>query len=181
MPIFESHRLRILDVEVHPTHGGSLRLFVVKDTSGLETSRHVNEIIALESEFDPRDSAVIQQLQNDVNEIKVLLSDEVSRLEQLGLKIAAYGAAAKGNTLLNFVGLNSKNIDYVVDMNPHKQGKFLPGSRIPIVNLEHLKNNPPDVVLILPWNLASEIREIVASVLGSEVRLMKAIPKLEYI
>jgi hypothetical protein len=154
---------------------------VVKDTSGLETSRHVNEIIALESEFDPRDSAVIQQLQNDVNEIKVLLSEEVSRLEQLGLKIAAYGAAAKGNTLLNFVGLNSKNIDYVVDMNPHKQGKFLPGSRIPIVNLEHLKNNPPDVVLILPWNLASEIREIVASVLGSEVRLMKAIPKLEYI
>jgi hypothetical protein len=181
VPIFESHGLRIVDVEEHPTHGGSLRLLVVKANSERVPTHQVKKIIAIESKLDPRGSKVIQELQNDVDQIRVALLDELFRLKQLGLRIAAYGAAAKGNTLLNFVGLNSSEIEYVVDMNPHKQGKYLPGSRIPIVGLEHLRVNPPDVILILPWNLAAEIREVIASELGPRVKILKAIPEMEYI
>jgi hypothetical protein len=110
-----------------------------------------------------------------------LLSAEVLRLKKLGKRIAAYGAAAKGNTLLNFVELNSTDIDYVVDMNPHKQGKYLPGSRIPVVGLEHFRKFPPDVVLILPWNLTSEIQKVISTELGPEVKVIRAIPKVEYV
>lgn len=181
VPIFKSHGLRIVDVEELPTHGGSLRLLVVKANSERVPTPRVKEIIAIESKLDPRGPKIIQELQNDVDQIRIALLGEMFRLKQLGLRIAAYGAAAKGNTLLNFVGLNSSEIEYVVDMNPHKQGKYLPGSRIPIVDLEHLRVNPPDVVLVLPWNLAAEIREVIASELGPRVKILKAIPELEYI
>ncbi len=180
-PIFHSHHLRIIDVEVLSTHGGSLRLYVVKQNSEMVATQRVEEIVALELKLDPRDSEVVQKLQSDVNQIRVSLSNELLQLKKLGMRIAAYGAAAKGNTLLNFVGLNTTDIEYVVDMNPHKQGKYLPGSRIPIVGLEHFRSNPPDVVLILPWNLASEIRKVIDAELGAEVKLIKAIPKVEYI
>ena len=180
-PIFHSHHLRIIDVEELSTHGGSLRLYVVKKNSEMVATQRVEEIVALELKLDPRDSEVVQKLQSDVNQIRVSLSNELLRLKKLGMRIAAYGAAAKGNTLLNFVGLNSTDIEYVVDMNPHKQGKFLPGSRIPIVSLEHFRSNPPDVVLILPWNLASEIRKVINAKLGAGVKLIKAIPKVEYL
>lgn len=180
-PIFHSHQLRIIDVEELSTHGGSLRLFVVKQNSEMVATQRVEEIVALELKLDPRNPEVTQKLQTDVNQIKVSLSDELLRLKNLGVRIAAYGAAAKGNTLLNYVGLNSTDIDYVVDMNPHKQGKYLPGSRIPVVGIQHFRSNPPDVVLILPWNLASEIRKVIAAELGPGVKLIKAIPKVEYV
>jgi hypothetical protein len=180
-PIFHSHQLRIIDVEELSTHGGSLRLYVVKQNSEMVATQRVEEIVALELKLDPRNPEVTQKLQTDVNQIKVSLSDELLRLKNLGFRIAAYGAAAKGNTLLNYVGLNSTDIDYVVDMNPHKQGKYLPGSRIPVVGIQHFRSNPPDVVLILPWNLASEIRKVIAAELGPGVKLIKAIPKVEYV
>lgn len=180
-PIFHSHQLRIIDVEELSTHGGSLRLYVVKQNSEMVATQRVEEIVALELKLDPRNPEVTQKLQTDVNQIKVSLLDELLRLKNLGVRIAAYGAAAKGNTLLNYVGLNSTDIDYVVDMNPHKQGKYLPGSRIPVVGIQHFRSNPPDVVLILPWNLASEIRKVIAAELGPGVKLIKAIPKVEYV
>jgi SAM-dependent methyltransferase len=180
-PIFDSHNLRIIDAEELPTHGGSLRLYVVKANSEMVPTQRVDKIIALEMQLDPRDSGVIQKLHFDVNQIRVLLSAEVLRLKKLGKRIASYGAAAKGNTLLNFVELNSTDIDYVVDMNPHKQGKYLPGSRIPVVGLEHFRKFPPDVVLILPWNLTSEIQKVISTELGPEVKVIRAIPKVEYV
>jgi hypothetical protein len=94
--------------------------------------------------------------------------------------VAAYGAAAKGNTLLNYCGIDSHLIDYVVDLNPHKQGNFLPGSRIPIVSATELEQNTPDVLLVLPWNLAGEIKAQLSSFTVNGMKLLRAIPKLEY-
>ena len=105
---------------------------------------------------------------------------EMLELKNSGLKIAAYGAAAKGVTLLNYCGINSDIIEYVVDMNPHKQGKFLPGSRIPIVEVSRLLQDPPDVLLVLPWNLSIEIRKTILEFGDLKFRFLRAIPRLEY-
>ena len=94
--------------------------------------------------------------------------------------MAAYGAAAKGNTLLNYSGIDSDLVEYIVDLNPHKQGNYLPGSRIPIVGLEELVTKTPDVLLILPWNLAIEIKEELKSFHEKGVQFLRAIPNLEY-
>jgi hypothetical protein len=112
--------------------------------------------------------------------VKSDLLEELERIKKSGKTVAAYGAAAKGNTLLNFVGVKSDNIDYVVDRNPHKQGKYLPGSHIPIVSEDYLQNNPPDVLLILPWNLAVELSQQLEYLQRQGVKFLRAIPSLEY-
>jgi len=95
--------------------------------------------------------------------------------------VAAYGAAAKGNTLLNYLGVDSDLVEYVIDLNPHKQGKYLPGSKIPIVGIEHLNENPPDVLLVLPWNLANEIKTQLTYVANmNTMKFLRAVPNLEY-
>ena len=96
------------------------------------------------------------------------------------MKISAYGAAAKGITLLNYCGINSDVIDYVVDLNPSKQGKFLPGCQIPIVGPEILTSNSPDVLLVLAWNLSSEIKLQLKDHIKLGVKLIKAIPEVVY-
>ena len=97
-----------------------------------------------------------------------------------GLKVAAYGAAAKGNTLLNYSMINNDLISYVVDLNPNKQGKFLPGSHIPVVSELALRENKPDVLLVLPWNLANEIKIQLNWLLDGGTKFLRAIPKVEY-
>ena len=98
-----------------------------------------------------------------------------------GRKVAAYGAAAKGNTLLNFAGVRPDLLPYVVDKNPAKQGKFLPGSRIPIVDEAHLRADRPDVVLILPWNLKDEVTTQLAYVREWGGEFVAAVPELEFL
>ena len=105
---------------------------------------------------------------------------EMFELKNSGLKIAAYGAAAKGVTLLNYCGINSDIIDYVVDMNPHKQGKFLPGLRIPIVEIRRLLQEPPDVLLVLPWNLSTEIKKSILEFKDLQFKFLRAIPRVEF-
>ncbi len=179
-PIFKKHGLRIFDVEELDTHGGSLRIFVCKTNSQWKEDASVEDCLYKESLNDPRSINVASKLQNQSKQVKADLLDELERIKKNGKTIAAYGAAAKGNTLLNFVGLKSGTIDYVVDRNPHKQGKYLPGSHIPIVSEEFLQKNPPDVLLVLPWNLAAELSQQLEYLKGQGVKFLRAIPGLEY-
>jgi hypothetical protein len=96
------------------------------------------------------------------------------------LRVAAYGAAAKVNTLLNYCGIDSDLIEFVVDLNPHKQGNLLPGSRIPVVDIDRLENDTPDVLLLLPWNLADEVKPQLVGFTGRGMKLLRAVPNLEY-
>ena len=180
MPIFKRHELRIVDVEMIPTHGGSLRIYVAKINSIWITKPSVSNVLEEELNFDPREDSIISSLRNKVHSIKIDLLYELLKHKKSGMKIAAYGAAAKGNTLLNFCGIDSDIIEYVVDINPHKQGKYLPGSRIKIVGLEELNSNPPDILLILPWNLSLEIKNQLKTLEKHKVKFLKAIPKVEY-
>jgi hypothetical protein len=179
-PIFAQHGLRIFDLEKLDTHGGSLRVFVSKTNSDWPEKPIVKECIYEESLHDPRLDEVSCELRKSSQRIKLELLEEVNRIKKNGMTLAAYGAAAKGNTLLNFLGLKSSSIDYVVDRNPYKQGRFLPGSRIPVVSEEHLKQHLPDVLLILPWNLAFELSQQLDYLKMHNVKFLRAIPRLEY-
>ena len=140
----------------------------------------VQKIIDEESQYDPRDSRIYESLQRVMEEIKNDLLSKLMKFKKDGKKISAYGAAAKGVTLLNYCGVGNDLIDYVVDLNPNKHGKFLPGSQIPIVDINELGATPPDILLVLPWNLSTEIKSQLSSYLKSEVKTIRAIPKVEY-
>lgn len=179
-PVFESHGLRIFNVEELPTHGGSLRVYVCKKEASWEKDSSVQKCLDSESPLDPRLENVAKSVQTRTQKVKLDLLDELSRAKDAGLRVAAYGAAAKGNTLLNFVGIKADVIEYVIDLNPHKQDKYLPGSHIPVFGEEHLKNNPPDILLILPWNLADEIVPQLGYLREQGVKFLRAIPSLQY-
>lgn len=156
--IFASHGLTIFDVEKLPTHGGSLRVFARRtETRGPEIGASVADLKREETEFGLSN---IDKLTNYDEQVKQTKRDLVAKLIEIknaGKTIAAYGAAAKGNTLLNYCGIKTDFIDFVVDANPNKQGHFLPGTRIEIVPPDKIRAARPDYLLILPWNLAEEI------------------------
>jgi len=179
-PIFESHGLRIIEVERLNTHGGSIRIYVARADSTWKTSDSVATILREETQNDPRNKAIWGSLQEKTLRVKIDLLEELVKCKRQGIKVAAYGAAAKGNTLLNYCGIDSDLINYVVDLNPHKQEKYLPGSRIPIVGLDYLTENTPDVLLVLPWNLADEINSQLNNFTDAGLKLLRAVPNLEY-
>lgn len=181
LPIFEKFRLEIIDVEKLATHGGSLRIFVAKFGSGREVTSAVQDVLLEENRFDPRLESVWGHLQDKVEEVKFNLIAELIKCKQNGTKVAAYGAAAKGNTLLNFCGLDSSLISYVVDLNPNKQGKHLPGSRIPIHGIDELMRNTPDALLLLPWNLSAEVTWQLRELTEKGMKIFRAIPSLEFL
>ena len=178
--IFAANNLQVFDVTELSTHGGSLRVFAQRQDAGLQTqSQNVAQILARERTAGVSDQAFYLDFQKRVNHVK---NDFVSFLIEAwrcGKKIAAYGAAAKGNTLLNYAGVRADLIDFVVDLNPAKQGKFLPGSRIPIVDENHLKSEQPDYVIIFPWNLKHEITQQLDYIRAWEGKFVVAVPKLE--
>jgi hypothetical protein len=180
IPIFAQHNMKIFDIKELSTHGGSLRIYVAKKSSKWEIKESVERIIHEESKYDPRDKSIYTNLQEKVLLLKKSLMREMFELKNSGLKIAAYGAAAKGVTLLNYCGINSDIIDYVVDMNPHKQGKFLPGLKIPIVEVNRLLQEPPDVLLVLPWNLSTEIKKSILEFKDLQFKFLRAIPRVEF-
>jgi hypothetical protein len=179
-PIFRNQGLKIIDVEKLTTHGGSLRIFVAKTESIWETQDSVEQTLKQEAAIDPRDKEVWVSLQERTLRTKLDLLAELVKCKKDGIRVAAYGAAAKGNTLLNYSGIASDLIEYVVDLNPNKQGNLLPGSRIPIVGENRLMESPPDVLLILPWNLFDEIKEQLSYLSSHGTKFLRAIPKLEY-
>ena len=157
--VFSRHGLRIYDVEQLPTHGGSLRIFAShSNRSDLEDSALLRELRAEESAAGLTDLATYLRFAESVENCRRSLLAFLADAKRDGKTVAAYGAAAKGNTLLNFCRVTPADISQVADRNPHKQSKFLPGTHIPVVSPETLLRSRPDYVLILPWNLQEEIR-----------------------
>jgi hypothetical protein len=156
--IFKNHGLELFDVEELPTHGGSLRIFA-KHAEDLtrKISENVNALLEKEMSRGINMMAYYQDFQKKADQIKYDLLNFLIEQKKNNKKVAAYGAAAKGNTLLNYCGVRKDLIDFVVDASPYKQGKYLPGSHIPIVNGEEIKKYKPDYILILPWNIKEEI------------------------
>lgn len=156
--IFARNGLTVFDVEEQMTHGGSLRVYAQRADRGVhQLSSTVTELLQTEVEAGITEADFYADFQVRAEKVKDELIAYLIEAKRQGLKVGAYGAAAKGNTLLNFAGVRPDLLPYVVDKNPAKQGKFMPGSRIPIVNEAHLRADKPDRVLILPWNLRAEV------------------------
>lgn len=156
--IFVANGLTVFDVEELPTHGGSLRVYARRtDGTSRPEAPAVAALLAREAQAGVASAAFYGDFQRECLRIKRELLSFLISAQAQGRKVAAYGAAAKGNTLLNFAGVRADLLPYVVDRNPAKQGKYLPGSRIPVVDEAHLRADRPDVVLILPWNLREEV------------------------
>lgn len=176
--LLAAHGLRAFDVETWPTHGGSLRVFVCHqgashaEGAGLHAARAAEKAAGLDTpraydDFGPR----VERVRDD---FLAFLRDTKAR----GKTVAAYGAAAKGNTLLNYAGVGPELISYVVDKNPAKQDKLLPGSRLPIHAPERLYATRPDYIVILPWNIRDEVVAEHAAVRGWGAQWVTAIPEL---
>jgi SAM-dependent methyltransferase len=157
--VFSRHGLRLYDAEQLPTHGGSLRIYAAhSDRTGLEDSASLRKLRAKESAAGLADLSTYSRFAERVEECRRSLLAFLAAARREGKTVAAYGAAAKGNTLLNFCAVTPADISQVADRNPHKQSKFLPGTHIPVISPEALMRARPDYVLILPWNLQEEIR-----------------------
>jgi 2-polyprenyl-3-methyl-5-hydroxy-6-metoxy-1,4-benzoquinol methylase len=177
---FREHGLRLFDVEELPTHGGSLRVYGCHaEDAAKRESDAARELREREREAGYEHLETYlgygRRVEADKRQILGFLID----LKQQGLRIAGYGAPAKGNTMLNYCGLRRDFIDYTCDLNPHKQGLFLPGSHIPILAPEALVEDKPDVVLILPWNLREEIMAQLAFIREWGGRFAVRTPELE--
>lgn len=156
--IFTAQGLTLFDVEELPTHGGSLRIFARHTADASKAiSPNVPAMLQKETDTGLTTMAYYEGFQQRALTVKLDLLDFLTKQKRAGKTVAAYGAAAKGNTLLNYCGIKSDLIDFVVDANPAKQDKFMPASHIPVVTEAILKQRQPDFVLILPWNLRDEI------------------------
>ncbi|MBD8880537.1 class I SAM-dependent methyltransferase [Rhodanobacter sp. 7MK24] len=155
--IFVSHGLRIWDVEELPTHGGSLRLWACHLNATQDETSAVDALLARESAAGMMDIGHYLGFQPLADGIKNAFLAFLLECKRDGKRVVGYGAAAKGNTLLNYAGVRPDLLNYVVDASPHKQGRYLPGSRIPVVDEKHIREDRPDYVVILPWNLREEI------------------------
>jgi 2-polyprenyl-3-methyl-5-hydroxy-6-metoxy-1,4-benzoquinol methylase len=177
--IFAAHQLVVFDVEELPTHGGSLRLFVrpAEDTSR-PVSEHVTMLIGREMEAGLTCLDRYLSYAACVETIKHELLSFLIQAKRMGKRIVGYGAPAKGNTLLNYCGIRQDFLDYTVDRSPHKQGHFLPGSRIPIYPPAHIYTTRPDYVLILPWNLQTEIMHQMDDIRSWGARFVVPIPRI---
>ncbi|MER3499274.1 MAG: SAM-dependent methyltransferase [Chitinophagaceae bacterium] len=180
--IFESQDLVLFDVDEIPTHGGSLRIYAKHRLDKTKTvSSRVQELTRKEKDHGLRNLDYYNSFQQKAFAVKLQFHSFLLEQKKYGKKIAAYGAAAKGNTLLNYCGVKNDLVSYVVDANPFKQNKFLPGSHIPVVNEEFLKNDQPDFVIVLPWNLRKEITDQLSYIKNWKGRFVIPIPHLELI
>lgn len=156
--IFEKHKLKIFDVEELSTHGGSLRIYATHlDNINRIISDNVVDILKGELDFGINSIEMYTNFNEKVKSCKRELLSKLIEIKNKNLNIVAYGAAAKGNTLLNYCGIGKDFIDYVVDLNPNKQNKYLPGTHIFVGPPEKITETKPDYILILPWNLKNEI------------------------
>ena len=178
--IFAANGLTVFDVEEHPTHGGSLRVFAQRtDTCKQPIDDRVAKMLRTEDAMGIQTEKYYLAFQARAEKVKDDFINFLAEAKRQGKTVAAYGAAAKGNTLMNFAELGSDLIQYVVDKNPAKQGKFMPGSRIPIVSPEALRSPRPDYLVILPWNIAEEVMQQNAVLAELGTQFVKAVPKLE--
>lgn len=177
--IFERNGLVVTDVEELPTHGGSLRVHAQrKDCPDLVVSPSVREMLDREQSCGVTTPDFYLAFQEKAITVKNELLAFLLEAKRSGKRVAAYGAAAKGNTLLNFAGVKPDLLEFVVDLNPAKQGKWLPGSRIPVVAESVLRERKPDYVLILPWNLKAEVMAQLGYISAWGGRFVTSVPIL---
>jgi SAM-dependent methyltransferase len=156
--IFAANGLAVFDVETLPTHGGSLRVYAQRADGGSHPRTDaVDAMLAREAERGVAGADFYAGFQARVDRVKDAFVDFLIDAKRDGKRVAAYGAAAKGNTLLNFAGIRRDLLPWVVDRNPAKAGKFMPGSRIPIVTEDRIREERPDLIVILPWNIKDEV------------------------
>jgi 2-polyprenyl-3-methyl-5-hydroxy-6-metoxy-1,4-benzoquinol methylase len=178
--IFAANGLTVFDVEEHPTHGGSLRVFAQRtDTGHRSRSAKVDELLDCEYRVGMTTASYYSGFQAKTDRIKDDFLAFLLDAKRQGKCVAAYGAAAKGNTLMNYAGIRGDLIAFVADRNPAKQGKYMPGSRIPITDELHLKNFKPNYVVILPWNLKAEVMHQLEYIKDWGGRFVTTVPKLE--
>ena len=186
--ILKKHGLRIFDVEELPTHGGSLRVYADHGADlgtdlgtdhpiRLVTGR-VGRLLQTELGAGMGELKFYSGLQEAADNIKLKFNGFLLDAKKSKKKVAAFGAAAKGNTLLNYCGVKSDEISFVAESSPYKQGKFLPGSHIPIVAEDVIRREKPDYVIILPWNLKNEISEKLSYIRAWDGKFVLAIPDL---
>jgi len=177
--IFTAAGLRIWEVEELPTHGGSLRIYGCHTEHPRTTSAAVTSLLAEEARRGLQSLAIYQEFQARADRLKDDLLLFLVEQKRVGKRMAAYGAAAKGNTLLNYAGVKPDLLPFVCDAAPAKQGKFMPGSHIPILPPAALTERRPDYLLILPWNIAAEVRQENAGLAARGTKFVTAVPKLE--
>lgn len=173
-----AYGLRVFDVEELPTHGGSLRLFVCHLAANFTESAGLHNVRSKEKAAGLDSPAAYELFGPRAQKIKEQLREFLEKAKKDGLTVTAYGAAAKGNTLLNYCEIDSTLVSAVFDKNPHKQRHFLPGSRIPVKSPEVIMQIKPDIILILPWNLSSEIMKEQSAIRAWGGRFVTAIPQL---
>lgn len=177
--ILEKNGLSVFDVDEIPTHGGSLRVYAQRaDINQYPIGDNVKELLMREKEEGMDTLTFYTDFQEQAEKIKFDLVKFLLEAKNQKKKVVAYGAAAKGNTMLNYAGIRPDLLSYVVDLNPAKQGKYMPGSRIAIVEEERLKQDKPDYVLILPWNLGSEIMNQLAYIKEWGGKFVTAVPEM---
>ena len=176
--IFERHGLSVFDVEKQPTHGGSLRVFAARCEAGYPVSMNVERLLAEERAARLDRAEGYGGFAERVGIVRDELRNFLAKAREEGRSVAAYGAAAKGNTLLNYCGITSADIRFAVDRNPAKQNRLLPGSHIPVQDPAMLDTERPDYVLILPWNLRDEIIAQNPQVRAWGGRFVTAIPSV---
>lgn len=178
--LFKRNGLIIFDAYEIETQNGSLRIFVKnKFNKDIKIKNNVKKIIIKEKRLGLNKVNKFKRFQTNIEKIKDNFIKFLIDAKLQNKTVAAYGAAAKGNTLINFAGVKTDLIKFVVDLNTEKQGKYLPGSHIPIVDEKHLKKNKPDYIIILPWNLKSEIVKQLKYVKSWQAKFVIAVPKLK--
>lgn len=178
--IFAANGLSVFDVEEHPTHGGSLRVFAQRsDTGQRSRDAKVDEMLEREVQAGMTTARYYADFQSRADKVKNEFLSFLLDAKRQGHTVAAYGAAAKGNTLMNYAGIRPDLISFVVDRNPAKQRKYMPGSRIPITDELKLKNLRPNYVIVLPWNLKAEVMRQLEYIKAWGGRFVTAVPQLE--
>lgn len=175
---FARHGLRVFNVEELPTHGGSLRVWACHSASSRQAESGLEAIRKKESDFGIATTQAYDGFPAKVDAIKTGLLAFLTKAKSDGKTVAGYGAAAKGNTLLNYSGVTTDDISFVVDANPMKQNTLLPGSRIPVHGPDALSERKPDYVLILPWNIAEEVATSMSHISDWGGRFAVAVPQL---
>ena len=178
--IFAANGLTVFGVEEHPVQGGSLRVFAQRSDTGQHSrDAKVDELLEREAQAGTTTGRYYAGFQARTDKVKNDFLAFLLDAKRQGQSVAAYGAAAKGNTLMNYAGIRPDLIPFVADRNPAKQGKYMPGSRIPIVDEDRLRSAKPDFVVILPWNLKAEVRRQLEYTDAWGGKLVTAVPHLE--
>jgi len=178
--IFEKQGLEIFDVDEIPTHGGSLRIYAKHSEDKTRTvSVNVQSLINKEVAFGLNNINTYTTFQAKAEKVKDDFLEFLIQAKKQGKKVVAYGAAAKGNTLLNFCGIRKDLLHFVVDASPHKQNKYLPGVHIPVLSEDAIKSEKPDYIVILPWNIKDEIINQLSYVKNWNAQFIVAIPHLK--